>query len=98
MRDKGIKFSVLAQEAIDWYVNHDRRDVRNFKGRMKFILEAFAAGSLKKLSRLTLMSGSVPQMVGREANVGNRSYPRRGPDLLDLRRSRIPLRKANPTH
>jgi hypothetical protein len=36
------KFSVLAQEAIDWYVNHDRRDVRNFKGRMKFILEAFA--------------------------------------------------------
>jgi hypothetical protein len=24
------------------YVNHDRRDVRNFKGRIKFILEAFA--------------------------------------------------------
>jgi hypothetical protein len=42
MKDKGIRFSVLAQEAIDWYVNHDRRDVRNFKGRMKFILEAFA--------------------------------------------------------
>ncbi len=42
MKDKGIKFSVLAQEAIDWYVNHDRRDVRNFKGRMKFIVEAFA--------------------------------------------------------
>jgi site-specific recombinase XerD len=42
MKDKGIKFSVLAQEAIDWYVNHNRRDVRNFKGRMKFILEAFA--------------------------------------------------------
>ncbi len=42
MKDKGIKFSMLAQEAIDWYVNHDRRDVRNFKGRMKFILETFA--------------------------------------------------------
>ena len=42
MKDKGIKFSVLAQEAIDWYINHDRRDLRNFKGRMKFILEAFA--------------------------------------------------------
>jgi hypothetical protein len=42
MKDKGIKFAVLAQEAIDWYVNHDRRDVRNFKGRMKLILEAFA--------------------------------------------------------
>lgn len=42
MKEKGIRFSVLAQEAIDWYVNHDRRDVRNFEGRMKFILEAFA--------------------------------------------------------
>jgi hypothetical protein len=28
MRDNGIKFSVLAQEAIDWYINHERRDVR----------------------------------------------------------------------
>jgi len=43
MKDKGIGFSVLAQESIDWDINHDRRDVRNFKGRMmKFILEAFA--------------------------------------------------------
>ncbi|GAC1420251.1 MAG: site-specific integrase [Acidobacteriaceae bacterium] len=41
MKDKGIKFSVLAQDAIEWYVNHDRRDVRNFNGRMKLILEAF---------------------------------------------------------
>ena len=42
MQDKGVKFSVLAQEAIDWYINHERRDIRNFKGRMKFILETFA--------------------------------------------------------
>ena len=42
MKDKGVKFSVLAQEAIDWYINHERRDIRNFKGRMKFILETFA--------------------------------------------------------
>lgn len=42
MKDKAVKFSVLAQEAIDWYVNHDRKDVRNFKGRMKFVVEAFA--------------------------------------------------------
>ncbi len=41
MRHKGVKFSELAQEAIDWYINHERRDVRNFKGRMKFIVEAF---------------------------------------------------------
>jgi hypothetical protein len=51
MKDKGIKFSVLAQEAIDWYVNHDRRDVRNFKGRMKFILEAFADRVADEMSR-----------------------------------------------
>jgi hypothetical protein len=30
MKDKGIRFSVLTQEAIAWYVNHDRRDVPNF--------------------------------------------------------------------
>ena len=42
MKDKGIKFSVLAQEAINWYINRARRDVRNFKGRMKYILEAFS--------------------------------------------------------
>ena len=59
MKDKGIKFSVLAQEAIDWYVNHDRRDVRNFKGRMKLILEASPTGSLKRLNLLTLIPGSV---------------------------------------
>ncbi len=41
MKHKGVKFAVIAQEAIDWYINHERRDVRNFKGRMKFILEAF---------------------------------------------------------
>jgi len=41
MKHKGVKSGVIAQEAIDWYINHERRDVRNFKGRMKFILEAF---------------------------------------------------------
>ena len=41
MRNKGIRFRVIAQEAIDWYINHDRRDLRNFKGRMNFILESF---------------------------------------------------------
>jgi hypothetical protein len=46
MKDKGIKFSVLAQEAIDWYINHDRRDVRNFKGRMKL-----HPGSVRRPSR-----------------------------------------------
>jgi hypothetical protein len=41
MKHKGVRFKAIAQEAIDWYINHNRKDVRNFKGRMQFILEAF---------------------------------------------------------
>jgi site-specific recombinase XerD len=41
MKHKGVRFRVIAQEAIDWYINHNRKDVRNFKGRMQHILEAF---------------------------------------------------------
>jgi hypothetical protein len=41
MKDQGIKFSVIAQEAISWYAIHERRDLRNFKSRMRFIVEAF---------------------------------------------------------
>jgi len=33
MKHKGVKFGVIAQEAIDWYINHERRDLHNFKGR-----------------------------------------------------------------
>ena len=32
---------MIAQEAIDWYVNYERKDVRNFKSRMAFIVETF---------------------------------------------------------
>jgi integrase len=41
MKHRGVKFRVIAQEAIDWYINHERKDVRNFKGRMALILETF---------------------------------------------------------
>jgi len=41
MKHKGIRFKVIAQEAISWYENHSRKDVRNFKSRMNIILEAF---------------------------------------------------------
>lgn len=41
MKHKGIRFKVVAQEAIDWYINHNRKDVRNFKSRMSFILKEF---------------------------------------------------------
>jgi hypothetical protein len=41
MKHKEVRFKVIAQEAIDWYINHNRKDIRNFKGRMQYILEAF---------------------------------------------------------
>jgi hypothetical protein len=41
MKHRGVRFKAIAQEAIDWYINHNRKDVRNFKGRMQHILEAF---------------------------------------------------------
>ena len=39
VKDKGIKFKVIAQEAIEWYANHERKDLRNFKSRMALIVE-----------------------------------------------------------
>jgi integrase len=42
MKHKGVKFAVIAQEAIDWYINHERKDIRNFKGRMQIILKDFS--------------------------------------------------------
>jgi hypothetical protein len=42
LRQRGIRFSAIAQDAIKWYENHDRKDVRNFKSRMRIILDAFA--------------------------------------------------------
>src|SRR5215469_5247836 len=40
MREKSAKFSAIARDAINWYGSHDRKDIRNFKSRMRIILEA----------------------------------------------------------
>lgn len=41
VRHRGVRLKVLAQEAIDWYINHGQKDVRSFKSRMSFIVEEF---------------------------------------------------------
>jgi site-specific recombinase XerD len=41
MKSKGLRFKVIAQEAVTWYESHDRKDVRNLKSRMSLILESF---------------------------------------------------------
>ena len=54
MRQKGIKFSLIAQDAINWYASHDRKDLRNFRSRMKIILDAFGyriADDIKRWGR-----------------------------------------------
>jgi site-specific recombinase XerD len=41
MKNKGVKFQVIGNEAIDWYIEHGRKDVRGFRIRMNIILKDF---------------------------------------------------------
>ena len=35
VKDKGIRFKVIAQEAIEWYANHERKDLRISKAEWR---------------------------------------------------------------
>lgn len=41
MKNKGLKFEVIGKEAIEWYIEHGRKDVRSFRIRMNIILKDF---------------------------------------------------------
>jgi integrase len=41
MKNKGVKFKVIGLHAIDWYIEHGRKDVKNFRIRMNIILKDF---------------------------------------------------------
>jgi hypothetical protein len=41
MKNKGVKFRVIGLHAIDWYIEHGRKDVKNFRIRMNIILKDF---------------------------------------------------------
>jgi hypothetical protein len=41
MKNKGLRFKVIAQEAIDWYTEHGWKDVKSFRIRMNIILKDF---------------------------------------------------------
>ena len=58
VKDKGIKFKVIAQEAIEWYANHERKDLRNFKSRMALIVETFGERVADEISLQKLKGGS----------------------------------------
>lgn len=41
VKHRGVRFRLIAQEAIDWYINHNQKDVRSFRIRMEIILKDF---------------------------------------------------------
>jgi site-specific recombinase XerD len=41
LKHRGVRFKIIAQPAIDWYINHEQKDLRSFRGRMKIILADF---------------------------------------------------------
>jgi hypothetical protein len=64
VKDKGIKFKVIAQEAIEWHVNHERKDLRNFKSRTALIVATFGERSRMRSSLQKLMGGSANMRGG----------------------------------
>ena len=41
MKKRGVKFVTIGLHALDWYVEHGRKDVKNFRIRMNIILKDF---------------------------------------------------------
>lgn len=41
IRHKGIRFRVVGEEAINWYIDHGRKDVRSCRIRMNITLKSF---------------------------------------------------------
>ena len=42
LKQRGIRFRVIGDEAVAWYENHGQKDLRTFKLRMDMILRDFA--------------------------------------------------------
>ncbi len=41
MKNKGLKFETIGGQAVEWYIEHGRKDVRSFRIRMNIILKDF---------------------------------------------------------
>jgi site-specific recombinase XerD len=50
LRTKGITFGKLAEDAIEWYVARKKKDLRNVRGRMKFLVEEFGDQAASKIT------------------------------------------------
>ena len=43
MKHKELKFEVIGKQAVEWYIEHGRKDVRSFRIRMNIILKDFGS-------------------------------------------------------
>jgi integrase len=50
LRTKGITFADIAKEAVEWYVGHKKKDLRNVTGRMQFLVAEFGEQSADKIT------------------------------------------------
>ena len=41
LKHKGLRFKIIGQDAIDWYIEHGRKDIRSFRIRMNILLKDF---------------------------------------------------------
>ena len=77
---------MIAQEAIEWYANHERKDLRNFKSRMALIVETFGERSR--------MRSSLQRLTGGSANMRECLLPRTGTRMSSARLTRLLLPMA----
>jgi integrase len=60
MKKRGVKFKEIANDALDWYRNHGRKDFRNFNSRMQIILEDFAESVAAEMT-----PGDIDKWIGK---------------------------------
>jgi hypothetical protein len=86
MKHKGIRFHVIAQEAISWYIEHGRKDLKGFRIRMNILLKDLEIVSQTKSNHPISMHGSVHTTARRRRRIATRTG--------SARRSRLPWRMA----
>lgn len=79
MKNKGVKFEAIGLHALDWYIEHGRKDVRNFRIRMNIILKDFGgrvADEIKpsEIDALLKQHAWSPATKNRYKNVFGRTF------------------------
>jgi hypothetical protein len=73
MKHKGRRFKVIAQEAIDWYIEHRRKYVKSFRIRMNIILKDFGERVADEIKPSEIDAGSVPTSARRRRRIATRT-------------------------